>query len=90
MHNRHVYHLPDVTVEVVHPTENGEFCAHCTRLRVTSNGMLKTCLMRNDDLVDVLSCLREGSADEVRKAFKEAILRREPHFRVISQRGSAQ
>jgi cyclic pyranopterin phosphate synthase len=68
MHNRHVYHLPCVTVEVVHPAENGDFCAHCTRLRVTSNGMLKTCLMRNDNLIDVLTPLRGGASDEELKS----------------------
>jgi cyclic pyranopterin phosphate synthase len=80
MHNRRVYHLPDVTVEVVHPTENGEFCAHCTRLRVTSNGMLKTCLMRNDNLIDVLTPLRDGaSEDELRALFLKANQIREPY-----------
>jgi cyclic pyranopterin phosphate synthase len=80
MHNRHVYHLPCVTVEVVHPTENGEFCAHCTRLRVTSNGMLKTCLMRNDNLLDVLTPLRGGASDEELKAlFLRANQIREPY-----------
>jgi cyclic pyranopterin phosphate synthase len=80
MHNRHVYHLPCVTVEVVHPTENGEFCAHCTRLRVTSNGMLKTCLMRNDNLIDVLTPLRGGASDEELKAlFLRANQIREPY-----------
>jgi cyclic pyranopterin phosphate synthase len=68
MHNRQVYHLPCVTVEVVHPAENGDFCAHCTRLRVTSNGMLKTCLMRNDNLIDVLTPLRGGASDEELKS----------------------
>ncbi len=82
MHNRHVYHLPDVTVEVVHPTENGEFCAHCTRLRVTSNGMLKTCLMRNDNLIDVLTPLRNGATDEELKTlFLRANQIREPFNR---------
>ena len=80
MHNRHVYHLPCVTVEVVHPTENGEFCAHCTRLRVTSNGMLKTCLMRNDNLIDVLTPLRDGANDEELKAlFMHANQMRKPY-----------
>jgi len=80
MHNRHVYHLPCVTVEVVHPTENGEFCAHCTRLRVTSNGMLKTCLMRNDNLIDVLTPFRGGASDEELKAlFLRANQIREPY-----------
>jgi cyclic pyranopterin phosphate synthase len=69
MNNRHVYKLPEVTVEIVHPTENREFCAHCTRLRVTSNGMLKTCLMRNDNLIDVLTPMRKGANDEELKGF---------------------
>lgn len=80
MHNRHIYHLPDVTVEVVHPTENREFCAHCTRLRVTSDGKLKTCLMRNDNLIDVLSPMRSGASDEnLRELFVQANQVREPY-----------
>jgi cyclic pyranopterin phosphate synthase len=80
MHNRRIYYLPNVTVEVVHPTENGEFCAHCTRLRVTSDGKLKTCLMRNDNLVDVLTPMRQGTSDEELKAlFMRANQLREPY-----------
>jgi cyclic pyranopterin phosphate synthase len=80
MQNRRIYHLPDVTVEVVHPIENGEFCAHCTRLRVTSDGKLKTCLMRNDNLVDVLVPMRQGASDEELKAlFLDANQIREPY-----------
>jgi cyclic pyranopterin phosphate synthase len=80
MHNRRIYHLPDVTVEVVHPSENGEFCAHCTRLRVTSDGKLKTCLMRNDNLVDILTPMRQGASDEELKAlFIRANQLREPY-----------
>jgi len=80
MHNRRIYYLPDVTVEVVHPTENGEFCAHCTRLRVTSDGKLKTCLMRNDNLVDVLTPMRQGASDEELTAlFMRANQLREPY-----------
>ena len=80
MHNRHIYHLPDVTVEVVHPTENREFCAHCTRLRVTSDGKLKTCLMRNDNLIDILTPLRNGANDEeLKMLFLQANQTREPY-----------
>ena len=86
MHARKRYILPEGEVEVVRPMHNSEFCMHCTRLRLTSDGYLKPCLMRNDNLVDVLSSLREGVADEVRKAFKEAILQREPHFKVLPSR----
>ncbi|MCX8153863.1 MAG: GTP 3',8-cyclase MoaA [Candidatus Bathyarchaeota archaeon] len=84
MNNRHIYYLPDVTVEVVHPTENGEFCAHCTRLRVTSDGKLKTCLMRNDKLVDVLTPMRRGASDEeLKKLFLRANQMREPYNKIL-------
>lgn len=68
-------------VEVVNPMHNSEFCNHCTRLRVTPDGYLKPCLMRNDNLVDFLTPLRSGDEDGVRKAFREAIARREPYYR---------
>ncbi len=80
MHNRHIYRLPDVTVEVVHPIENSEFCMHCTRLRVTSDGKLKPCLMRNDNLVDILTAIRKGASDEeLKQLFMHANLLREPY-----------
>jgi GTP 3',8-cyclase len=79
MHNRLIYHLPDATVEVVHPTENSDFCMHCTRLRVTSDGKLKPCLMRNDNLIDILSAIRSGASDEeLKQLFVKANDLREP------------
>jgi len=81
MQNRRVYFLPRVKVEVIHPIENTEFCAHCTRIRVTSDGKLKPCLMRNDNLVDILTQLRDGANDEeLTKLFLEAVKRREPYY----------
>ena len=80
MHNRHIYHLPDVTVEVVHPIENRNFCMHCTRLRVTSDGKLKPCLMRNDNVVDVLTPMQRGASDEeLKELFMLVNQRREPY-----------
>jgi GTP 3',8-cyclase len=80
MHNRNIYRLPDVTVEVVHPIENSEFCMHCTRMRVTSDGKLKPCLMRNDNLTDILTPIREGASDEeLKQLFTRANLLREPY-----------
>lgn len=81
MQNRPVYHLPDAKVEVVHPIENTAFCMHCTRLRVTSHGKLKPCLMRNDDLVDVLMPMRNGASDEeLIELFRLANQKREPYY----------
>ncbi len=80
MHNRLIYHLPNVTVEVVHPIENTDFCMHCTRMRVTSDGKLKPCLMRNDNLTDILTPMREGASDEkLKQLFMQANLLREPY-----------
>ncbi len=79
MHNRKIYRLPDVTVEVVHPIENSDFCMHCTRLRVTSDGKLKPCLMRNDNLTDVLTPIRQGASDEkLKQLFTTANMLRQP------------
>jgi cyclic pyranopterin phosphate synthase len=80
MQNRRVYHLPNTRVEVVHPIENTEFCLHCTRLRVTSDGKLKPCLMRNDNLVDIVTPLREGATEEqLAELFRLVNQKREPY-----------
>jgi cyclic pyranopterin phosphate synthase len=80
MHNRLIYHLPNAIVEVVKPIENTDFCMHCTRMRVTSDGKLKPCLMRNDNLTDILTPIREGVSDEeLKDLFVKANLLREPY-----------
>ena len=80
MQNRRIYHLPGVKVEVVHPIENTDFCQNCTRLRVTSDGKLKPCLMRNDNTVDILTPMRKDAKDEELMAlFKLANQRRQPY-----------
>ncbi len=50
-HNRRQYNLGDVLVEVVRPFTN-EFCKNCRRIRITADGKIKPCLMRNDNLVE--------------------------------------
>jgi len=85
MHNRLIYHLSNVNVEVVHPIENSDFCMHCTRMRVTSDGKLKPCLMRNDNLTDILTPLREGASDEqLKQLFVKANQLREPFNKEIA------
>lgn len=82
MQNRCIYYLPEVTVEVVHPAENTEFCMHCTRLRITSDGKLKPCLMRNDNLIDILTPLRNGAKDqELKELFRLANCERHPYYK---------
>ena len=80
MHNRLIYHLPNATVEVVKPIENSDFCMHCTRMRVTSDGKLKPCLMRNDNLTDILTPIQNGASDEqLKELFIKANSLREPY-----------
>jgi len=83
MQSRRVYSLSNgLRVEVVHPLENSEFCARCTRLRLTSDGFLKPCLMVTDNLVDVLTPMRKGADDdELRQLFVVAVKRRAPYFK---------
>lgn len=84
MQNRHIYYSPDVKVEVIRPIENTEFCAKCTRLRVTSDGKLKPCLLKKTDLVDVLTPIRNGADDEkIAELFKEACQKREPFYKGV-------
>jgi len=82
MQNRRIFVLPEGTVEVIHPIENTEFCAHCTRLRITSDGKLKPCLMVNTNLVDVLTRLRSGANEEqLTKLLAETCKAREPYYK---------
>ena len=81
MQNRKVYFFPKTKIEIVKPIENTEFCRRCTRLRVTSDGKLKPCLMRNDNLLDILGPLRNGANDEeLESLFIEACKRRKPYW----------
>jgi cyclic pyranopterin phosphate synthase len=82
MQKRRVYVLPEAKVEVIRPIENTEFCANCTRIRVTSDGKLKPCLMRKDNLVDLLTPMRNGDDDKkLKETFMEAVKRREPYYK---------
>ena len=81
MQKRRVYVLPKVNVEVIRPIENTEFCGNCTRIRVTSDGKVKPCLMRTDNLVDLLTPMRNGADDKkLTELFIEAVKRREPYY----------
>jgi len=83
LHRRRVYHLGDgAQVEVVRPMHNSRFCAYCTRLRLTSDGRLKPCLMRDDNLVPFAELVRAGEPRErLVEAFRDAVARREPYWR---------
>jgi len=69
-------------VEIVKPVHNSEFCSNCRRIRVTSDGKIKPCLMRNDNLIDILTPIRRGkNIEELKAIFMEAIMLREPFYK---------
>jgi cyclic pyranopterin phosphate synthase len=70
----------EATVEVVQPVGNPEFCMACHRLRLTSNGLLKGCLMTNEGLLDLKPALRAKDDAELQRLFEVAVRRRRPFY----------
>ena len=76
LQHRRKYFVDGVEVEVVHPIDNTEFCANCSRLRITSDGKIKTCLLRNDNLVPI----ERVDERHIINKLKLAVKYREPFF----------
>jgi cyclic pyranopterin phosphate synthase len=78
-----------IEVEVVRPQFNPAFCAGCSRVRLTTDGKLKTCLLRRDDYIGIEECHgpNDGAAslviteESVRGAFEKAMEIREPYWK---------
>ncbi len=82
MQDRKKYFLEGGEIEIVKPMDNTEFCRNCTRLRITPDGKIKPCLLRNDNLVDIIEPIRLGYSDEeLKKIFLDAIANREPYYK---------
>lgn len=81
MQDRKKYFIEDGEIEVVRPMDNTEFCKNCTRLRITPDGKIKPCLLRNDNLVDLIEPMRQGYSDEeLKNIFLKAITKRAPYY----------
>ena len=79
MQGRKKYYINDGEIEIVRPVDNSSFCASCSRLRITPDGKIKPCLLRNDNLVELISYVRNGaSEDELEELFINGINNREP------------
>ena len=77
LHHRKKYMIDGVEVEFVQPMDNSEFCANCSRLRVTADGKLKPCLLVNDNLVDAIGA---ENPEEIEKLLRLAVSRRKPYY----------
>jgi GTP 3',8-cyclase len=81
MQDRKKYFIGGGEIEVVKPMDNTQFCKNCTRMRITPDGKLKPCLLRNDNLVDFIDPIRQGKSDEeLQKLFLKAIKNRKPFY----------
>lgn len=79
MQGRKKYYIDGGEIEVVKPVDNAKFCANCSRLRITPDGKIKPCLLRNDNLVELISHVRSGaSEEELEEIFINGINKREP------------
>jgi cyclic pyranopterin phosphate synthase len=60
------------------------FCGHCSRIRLTADGKLRTCLFSKDDH-DLRSLLREGASDEdVVTYIRSIVMEKEAGHRINS------
>lgn len=79
MQGRKKYYIDGGEIEVVKPVDNSTFCANCSRLRITPDGKIKPCLLRNDNLVELISHVRNGESEEkLEEIFINGINKREP------------
>ncbi|MCL5783488.1 MAG: GTP 3',8-cyclase MoaA [Candidatus Thermoplasmatota archaeon] len=86
LHHRPKYHLmiggKEAEVEFVKPMRNSHFCDNCTRIRLTSTGMLKPCLMRSDNYRNIISGIRNGVRNEdLDGIFLASVKDREPYWK---------
>ena len=78
---RPTYVLPSgIQVSLIKGYGNPFLCARCTRLRVTPDGFLKTCIYRND-LIDMKLAIKRRNEEKLKQIFMEAVRKREPFFK---------
>jgi cyclic pyranopterin phosphate synthase len=63
---------------------SSHFCSECNRLRLTSRGFLRPCLL-NDYEKDILTPLREGATDEQLKEIIQSSLKHKPLCHTLGQ-----
>ncbi len=80
--NRPTYILPSgIEVTVIKGICNPEMCMHCTRIRMSPDGKIKTCIYRNDNLLDAYPFIISRDAEGLKQLFIKANSLREPFFK---------
>ncbi|EZQ06892.1 molybdenum cofactor biosynthesis protein MoaA [Candidatus Acidianus copahuensis] len=95
-HLRPRYYLSSgLEIEVVKPFANPLFCSGCNRIRLTVDGKLKTCLYREDKVIDISDIFKanlslQDKTELIREAFRIGMSIREPNFKYRYETGKAQ
>ncbi|MDI6730248.1 MAG: GTP 3',8-cyclase MoaA [Candidatus Altarchaeum sp.] len=74
---RKQYFVDGAVVEIVGAHLNRNFCKNCKKIRVTSDGFIRPCLMRSDNLVKI----NFNSDEEIMKSLLEGINNREIYYK---------
>lgn len=82
LHNRPLFMVDGIKVELIKNYKNPTFCAGCTTMRLTSNGGLKTCLYR-EPIMNLWNIIKNRDLDSLINAFKQANMMREPNFKSV-------
>jgi len=65
------------------------FCGHCSRIRLTADGKLRTCLFSKDDH-DLRAYLRDGASDEDLETFIKSVVNEKEEGHHINDPGFVQ
>jgi cyclic pyranopterin phosphate synthase len=65
------------------------FCGHCSRIRLTADGKLRTCLFSKDDH-DLRAFLREGASDEDLETYIKSVVNEKEEGHHINEPGFVQ
>ena len=80
-HNRRVYYLPQgVRATVIRGYDNPFACYNCTRIRITPDAKVKTCLYSENPYVDLKPALDSGDITRVKLLLARAVSLRRPRF----------
>lgn len=66
---------------------SSHFCSECNRLRLTSRGTLRPCLLNNYEK-DIINPLRDGASDEALKGIILAAITKKPSFHGLTDQNA--
>lgn len=88
--NRPTYLMPSgIKVYVIKGFGNPYLCARCTRLRMSPDGKLQTCIYRPDLIVDARDAILGRDVEGLKEAFRRATELREPYFKLPEKKSSS-